>query len=75
LYPGAKDGSIILNIVKNTLQTFGCDNNNTIYAQSVCPDEINHRKGDITNIFAEYFGKVFHIGGLAGIPFTGKTGD
>ena len=41
----------------------------------VCPDEINHEKGDITDLFIENIGggKVFHLGGLAGVPFTGKV--
>ena len=32
--------------------------------------------GDITDLFIESIGggKVFHLGGLAGVPFTGKTG-
>ncbi len=47
---------------------------NTLFAQSVCPDEINHECGDITNLFSEHLGEVFHMGGLAGLPFTGKTG-
>jgi hypothetical protein len=43
---------------------------------TVCPDEINHEHGDITDLFIEEVGggKVFHLGGLAGIPFTGSTG-
>jgi Limiting CO2-inducible proteins B/C beta carbonyic anhydrases len=48
---------------------------NTLFAQSICPDEVNHEPGNsIPNLFAEYFGKVFHLGGLGAIPFTGKTG-
>lgn len=36
----------------------------------VCPDEINHEHGDITDLFIENIGggKVFHLGGLAGVP-------
>jgi hypothetical protein len=30
--------------------------------------------GDFTDLFAKHLGEVFHMGGLAGIPFTGKTG-
>ena len=43
---------------------------------AVCPDEINHEHGDITDLFINHIGggKVFHLGGLAGVPFTGKTG-
>lgn len=47
-----------------------------IYTHTVCPDEINHEHGDITDLFINNIGggKVFHLGGLAGVPFTGKTG-
>jgi hypothetical protein len=40
----------------------------------VCPDEINHEKNDITAMIHRYFEKFFSLGGLAGIPFAGKTG-
>jgi hypothetical protein len=40
----------------------------------MCPDEINHEEGDITDELATHFGEVFSLGGLAGIPFSGKTG-
>ena len=38
--------------------------------KTVCPDEINHEHGDITDLFIENIGggKVFHLGGLAGVP-------
>ena len=47
---------------------------NTLYAQSVCPDEINHAEGCVSDLFIKWRGDVFHMGGLGGIPFTGKTG-
>jgi hypothetical protein len=47
---------------------------NTLFSHSVCPDEINHEEGDITNVLALHFGEIFSLGGLAGIPFSGKTG-
>jgi hypothetical protein len=64
----------ILEYVANVLDQLGCTDENTLYAQSICPDEINHEAGDITDLFSAYLGEVFHLGGLAGIPFTGKTG-
>ena len=41
-----------------------------IIGNIVCPDEINHEHGDITDLFIENIGggKVFHLGGLAGVP-------
>ena len=37
---------------------------------------MNHddRSEDITSIFADRWGEVFPLGGLAGLPFRGKTG-
>jgi len=73
-FPGAKESKYILEYVAEVLDQIGCTDDNTLYAQSVCPDEINHEAGDITDLFSTYLGEVFHLGGLAGIPFTGKTG-
>jgi hypothetical protein len=49
---------------------------NTLFADSSCPDEINHDDPDedITSLFAKRWGEMFPLGGLAGLPFTGKTG-
>lgn len=73
-FPGSRDGKIILRQSKHVLLREGFDANNTLFAQSVCADEINHDVNDITHLFSSYLGEVFHLGGLAGIPFTGKTG-
>ena len=49
---------------------------NTLFADSSCPDEINHDDPDedITSQFSKRWGEVFPLAGLAGLPFTGKTG-
>ena len=52
----------------------GLDGPNTLFAHSVCPDEINHEENDITNRLRLHFGEIFGLGGLAGIPFSGQTG-
>lgn len=41
-----------------------------LYAACICPDELNY---SVTN-FNGHFEKAFCLGGLAGIPYTGKTG-
>jgi hypothetical protein len=47
----------------------------TLFAQSICPDEINHKEGNVPRLLIHNFmDKVFHMGGLAGLPFTGRTG-
>jgi hypothetical protein len=73
-FPKAMSAKEILEKVKPVLAKYGFTDDNTLYAQSVCPDEINHQEGDTPELFATYLGEVFHMGGLAGIPFTGKTG-
>jgi len=49
---------------------------NTLFADSSCPDEINHDdpSEDITALFQQRWGEVFPLAGLAGFPSTGKTG-
>jgi len=47
---------------------------NTLFSHSVCPDEINHEENDITNRLRNHFKGHFSLGGLGGIPFSGKTG-
>ena len=76
-FPNAAGSSVITDKVQATLDELNIGEDNLLYAQSVCPDEINHdREGCITTDFINTFGggKCFHLGGLGGIPFTGKTG-
>eukprot|EP00985_Skeletonema_marinoi_P032330 scaffold39109_cov259-Skeletonema_marinoi.AAC.2 len=67
-FPGAMGSSEMLERVKRVLDIYNADN--ILLTQSVCPDEINHEHGDITDLFIENIGggKVFHLGGLAGVP-------
>lgn len=73
-FPGAMTGADILAKVAPVIEKYGLTDDNTLFAQSCCPDEINHEDGDTPDLFAKHLGEVFHMGGLAGIPFTGKTG-
>jgi hypothetical protein len=73
-FPGAARSADILGPVAAVLKRIGCNNENTLFAQSICPDEINHEDDDISRLLQVHLGEVFHMGGLAGIPFTGKTG-
>jgi hypothetical protein len=51
------------------LDRIGCTSSNTLFAQSICPDEINHEEDDLTHLFHAHLGEVFHMGGLAGILY------
>ena len=73
-FPGSMSSANVLNKVIKVLENIGCTSSNTLFGQSVCPDEINHDDGDITDLMSMHLGEVFHLGGLAGVPFTGKTG-
>jgi hypothetical protein len=47
---------------------------NTIFGTSLCPDEINHLKGNLESLMANHWGEIFPMGGISGAPFAGKTG-
>jgi prophage DNA circulation protein len=53
-FPGAQDGKLILSKAASTLISLGCNSENTLFAQSICPDEINHEEGDITTLFSKH---------------------
>lgn len=65
-FPNALSSAQILEKVAPVIEKRGYTDDNTLFAQSVCPDEINHEEGDITDLFTKYLGEVFHLGGLAG---------
>ena len=75
-FPAAMGSKEVLAKVKTTLRSFGANPSNMLSTYSVCPDENNHRDGHIVDQFTKEFGggKVFDLGGLAGVPFTGQTG-
>ena len=64
------DSQSILDGTDKVLKHLGCDGENTLFAQSLCPEETNHVKGDLADIFHDYMGKVSLLGGLAGVPFA-----
>jgi len=57
-FPGAECGTDILFKADQVLVERGCTGDNTLYAQSICPDEINHESGDITELFSKHMGEV-----------------
>lgn len=69
-FPGALSSAHVLEKVAHVIEKRGYTDDNTLFAQSVCPDEINHEEGDITDLFTKYLGEVFHLGGLAGKNMT-----
>lgn len=57
-FPAAEVGTDILLRADQLLLKHGCTGENTLYAQSICPDEINHESGDITELFNRHMGEV-----------------
>ena len=75
-FPGADKGKSVEIHVASQLMRNSFLEENTLFCDSSCPDEINHDdpSEDISMLFQQRWGSVFPLGGLAGLPFTGKTG-
>ena len=74
-FPGALPGIAVQKRSSAVLlEKFGLGGENTIYGQSICPDEINNEKGGLADLMKEYWGEVFPMGGIGGSPYVGKTG-
>ena len=75
-FPGALQGTEAEDLVAQELIKRGFTGKNTLFADSTCPDELNHDdpEEDITSCFQRRWGEIFPLAGLAGVPFTGKTG-
>lgn len=54
----------------------GFKRENTLFANSSCPDEINHDdpEDDLPLLFFKRWGEAIPLSGLAGLPFVGKSG-
>ena len=50
---------------------YNFNSRNTLLASSICPDEIN---GPFVKLITNRYGENFPLGGLAGLPFVGKSG-
>ena len=71
-FPGAAPyGAVIEDYCRQLVNKHGMVLDKTIAAVSLCPDELNN---PVINKVSELFGPCFHLGGLAGYPFTGVTG-
>ena len=75
-FKGATWGCDVENIIYEKLTKLGFNDENTLFSDSSCPDEINHLGGDevVPTLFQKRWGHVFPLSGLGGLPFTGKTG-
>ena len=75
-FPGALTGPAAARRYIDPLLKRGFSTENTLYADSSCPDEINHddETEDLPGLFHRFWGSIFPLSGLAGVPFAGKTG-
>mmetsp|Transcript_17283 Transcript_17283/g.46908 ORF Transcript_17283/g.46908 Transcript_17283/m.46908 type:complete len:305 (-) Transcript_17283:134-1048(-) len=73
-FPSALKGSQVMNVILETVEPYGLHWSNTIYGQSLCSDEINSDRGHLSTLLTRYYGKSFHLGGIGGAPYVGKTG-
>lgn len=74
-FPGALPGLAVHLRLQTVLEKdFGFKQGNTLFGTSTCPDEINNKPNGLTAMMAKHWGSIFPLGGLAGMPFAGKTG-
>lgn len=73
-FPGAMKGSAVMTRVLETVEPYGLTWSNTVYGSSLCSDEINSDPGHLSVLLTKYYGKSFHLGGIGGAPYVGKTG-
>ena len=74
IFPTAMLSSDVDRAIAKTLQGRGFTPANTIFAHSVCSDEVNIRKEQLIPIMINRWQEGFTLGGLGGLPFAGKSG-
>lgn len=60
--------------IAKTLGARGFTPANTIFAHSVCSDEVNNKDEQLVALMVNRWQEGFSLGGLAGLPFAGKSG-
>ena len=73
-FPGSLSSGATDHLVQKTLSKRGFTAENTLLATSVCPDEVNSKTGELTDLLKTRYGEAFTLGGLGGVPFTGTAG-
>ena len=73
-FPGALGSLTVDRVVSGVLGSRGYNAQNTLFATSTCPDEVNSQPGELIDLFKNRYGENFALGGLGGVPFTGKAG-
>lgn len=73
-FPGALLSPDLDSTLTTTLEKRGFTAENTLFATSTCPDEVNYKSGEIIDLLEKRWGKSFALGGLGGVPFVGRVG-
>jgi hypothetical protein len=75
-FPNSFEAGTCAPLCNEILTSKGFSPDTSLFATSVCPDEINADcpEYDISNTMERHWGEQFPLGGLAGLPFAGKTG-
>jgi hypothetical protein len=73
-FPNAEFANESFKKINNFLLAEGLHSKNTLFASSVCVDEINHYDHCLNNKMKNFWGECFYMGGLGGIPFIGYVG-
>ena len=73
-FPTALLSSDLDSAVARTLGSRGYTPSNTLFAHSVCSDEVNNKDEQLVDLMVSRWGEGFALGGLGGLPFAGKSG-
>jgi len=74
-YPSGMEGPRAEQIIHAALAERGWTKEDTLFAHATCPDEVNYdEEEDIMAEMTKRWGKRFSLGGLGGMPFSGRTG-
>lgn len=71
-YSKAQPLSELVKIIDTELSKENLNSDNTLWATSICSDEVNQSLHKLDKYFNAY--GPFIMGGISGIPFAGKTG-
>ena len=73
-FPGSMTSADLDQLIGDALDERGYHKGNTLFAHSVCSDEVNFNRKEIIDLQRRRWGESFTMGGLAGLPFAGKAG-
>jgi hypothetical protein len=73
-FPTARLADDVNGAVADALTKRGYTPQNTLFAHSMCPDEINSKAQELVALMQAQWGEAFSLGGLGGLPFAGKSG-